>query len=166
MSNPSQGLLNLFKRNPYKRIWAMKSSYDTKGFVTIKELRNMSLRKVQLGLGVPTVFGFNLKFKNNGTLTKARAFSGFNLRDYMFVGNRKHGHVCLVGIGHKSTGTWMIDVTDKVVSALNEIGACALSPTHCKFKLISPRVKQCEFCRDKLKARTVVQKRVEWIRGI
>lgn len=161
MPNPSPGLIKFFKRKSYGRIWALKSSYDRKGFISLKKLKDMSLRNVQLRVGSPTAFGANPKYKEDGKVTKCRAFSGTEMRGKMFHG-RSQGDVCHVGIGHKSTGTWMIDVTDKVIESLNEIGACSISRAHCQFELISPRVKKCKFCGDKLYKKTKRVKQVNW----
>lgn len=163
MPNPSSGLLNFFKRNTNRRIFIMESSHSKEGFVSLKKLKNLSLREGDLRVGSPTAFGYSLKYNREGA-AKSRAFSGTNLRRKMFSGGRSQGDVCLVGIGHKDTGTWMLDVTERVIKELNTIGACALSKYHCRFEIISPRVKQCKFCGDKLDKKTKVIKTIKWVR--
>mgnify|MGYP000120429391 CR=1 FL=1 len=162
MPNPSPGLLRFFKRKSYGRIFAMKSAYDRKGFVSLKKLKEMPLNEVTLRVGSPTAFGVNLKYNKDGA-TKCRAFSGTEMRQKMFHG-RSQGDVCLVGIGVKGQGTWMLDVTDKVIKALNETGACAISKAHCQFELASPYIKKCKFCGDKLRRKIEVKKTERWYR--
>ena len=52
----------------------------------------------------------------------------------------------------------------QVIKQLNTIGACALSKSHCKFESVSPRVKQCQFCGDKLKMTVETVRRENWTR--
>ena len=123
----------------------------------------MDLRDLTLRVGSPSSFGRDLKYKENGRVVKSRAFSGTNLKGKMFHG-RSQGDIWLTGIGHKATGTWMIDVTDKVIEVLNKTGACSISRAHCQFELISPKVRQCAFCGDKLRKRIKTIKRTNWER--
>ena len=162
MPNPSPGLINFFKKHKYGKIFAMDSSHTVKGFVSLKKLKSLPLREVGLRVGSPTAFGFSPKYNKSGA-TKSRAFSGTELKQKMFYG-RSQGSVCLVGIGHKSTGTWMLDVTDRVIEELNEVGACAISKAHCKFEQVSPRIRKCKYCGDRLKRKVEIEKRTTWIR--
>lgn len=56
----------------------------------------------------------------------------------------------------------MIDVTEKVIEALNSQGACAISKAHCKFEQISPKVKQCKFCGRKIYKKVEYTRREYW----
>lgn len=161
MPNPSEGLLKFFKKHKWGSVWAYKDHYKVKDFTTLKELSTLSFRQVTLRVGSPTAFGVNLDLSKGRA--KARAFSGSELKQHMFTG-RNQGDVCLVGIGSKNKPVWMIDVTEQIIKQLNTIGACALSKAHCKFEQVSPNIKQCKFCGDKLRKKVETIKKTEWIR--
>lgn len=161
MPNQSKGLLSCLRRNPYGRVWAYVDHYYAKDFVTLKKLRTMSLREMTLRIGSPTAFGQSLD--TGSGKVRARAFSGTNVKSKMFMG-RSHNDVCLVGIGTKGKPVWMIDVTDRFIEELNTVGACAVSKAHCQFEQVSPRIKQCPYCGDRLKMTVEVQKNERWYR--
>lgn len=156
MKNPSEGLLKLFKKKPNGRIWAYKSGYKENGedFVSLDKLKKMSLRNVSLRIGSP-------EGAKEEKEVLSRQFGGQEFKQHLFTG-RKQGDVFLCGIGHKETKTWFIDVTDKIVEALNAIGPCAISKSHCQLELISPRVRQCKFCGDKYYRKVVTQRIIKW----
>lgn len=160
MPNPSNGLLSLFKKKPSERIWAMLPAYNDKEFVPLYKLKSLQFHQVILKIGSPD-FDHAVSINKNKTCLRGRVFSGRNILQNMFSGRRSED-TWMVGIGTKSRGTWMIDVTEQVLKKLNEVGSCAISPAHCNFKLISPKVKECEYCKRKLRKTTRIIKSAVW----
>lgn len=161
MPNPSEGLFKGLRKG--HSIWAYASDgwLTRSTFVSLKKTKEMSLRDLVLIVGSPSSFGHTGKFKDGGKSINTRSYSGIKLKPYMFHGRNQGAHT-MVGIGTKKQGKWFIDVTDRVVKELNTYGSCILSEAHCRFDLISPRVKQCRFCKRKLYKKVEVQKNIYW----
>lgn len=160
MPNPSPGLLKFFKRKPYTQIWGYYDHYEAKDYVSFKKLMEMDINDLELRAGCPSSIGDSLNTENGKV--KARAFSGQPLRGHMFHG-RGRGDVYLVGIGTKNKPAWMVNFTEQIIKNLNKIGACYLSKAHCVFELISPNIKKCKYCGDRLKKKIEIIKREHWL---
>lgn len=164
MPNPSPGLLNFLKRRRTGRIWAFKPTFTGRR-ISKKQVKNLSLRELSLWLGSPSALLTTSKRFEKGIEkgeVASRSITGIDLKPKMFTGPSCND-VCLVGLGRRREGVWMIDVTERFIEEVTSIGACAVSEPHCKFELVSPRVKECSFCGRKLKRRVRTIKRVDWI---
>ena len=157
MPNLSIGLLGLLKKNRYSRIWGYVDHNKVSKFVTLKELRTKSLSEMELRIGSPSMEAFSPTADH----VQARSFTGTPIVAGMFYG-RKPAMVCLVGIGTKKKGAWFIDVTERVVENIKTIGACALSEAHCQMEVISPKIKECKFCKRRLYKKVEIRKVIHW----
>lgn len=152
MPNPSPGLLNFLKKNRGE-FWVIKDTPRSK----------FDMRTSSLYFGSPTTLG-EVKEDFKVGLVKgkvvARAFHGVPIRTKMFSGRSRTNGIMLYSDKHT-----MVNVTDKVVEALQLVGACAISEAHCSFTLVSPRIKECKFCGSRLKAKTRIIKKTEWVKA-
>ena len=92
----------------------------------------------------------------------ARSYIGVDVRRAMFVGGRKT-FVNLIGLGTKKKPIWFIDKTEEIVEGLKTVGACFISHAHCDFVQISPKVKQCKYCKRKLYKQIITRKDTYWL---
>ena len=159
MPNPSRGLLELFRRHRYQRIWVYRDHYKRKDFCSLNKLKRDGIDKAHIMIGFPCD---DRDESHKKEAVQAKSYTGSDVRRAMFQGSRKE-LVYTVGLGTKGKPVWFLDKTEEIVKGLNEIGACFLSRAHCDLVQISPKVQQCKYCKRKVYKRIVVSKNVRWL---
>lgn len=150
--NASRGLtrvLSLIK--PYHRVYAALE----KSQKTVKCLKDTVL-----------VLGYIEKdciLKREGKVVVASAINKMSgsITSKMYGERNTYEFIYLM---HGKEGQRYLDVTDKFLNEVANIGACAISEGHCYLVQTSKRKKQCVYCGEISKSKVVVYKSTNWER--
>jgi len=155
MPNPSPGLLKALKKTPaMSKVWAFFPK--DKKCISLARLNKTDLSEIQMFIGNP----FGIREVTRKGFVRASGYAGVNLKRQMFTGASSRR--IIFQFSETPNGIWMFPITDRVFKALNEIGACSISPSHCEFERKSPKIKQCKFCGTKAYKKISTVKVMNW----